>query len=55
MTVEIPFSGQLAESYSPQSSKETMINMFSEVDPGRTKIIRRQRPGLTLKEALANT
>ncbi|MCP5007894.1 MAG: hypothetical protein GY941_28760, partial [Planctomycetes bacterium] len=55
MTIEIPFSGQLAESYSPQSSKETMINMFSEVDPGRTKIIRRQRPGLTLKEALANT
>lgn len=55
MNVEIPFSGHLSESFSPQSSKETMINMFSEIDPGRTKVIRRQRPGLTLKEALAGS
>lgn len=48
--IEIPFSGQLAESFSPQSSKENLINVFSEIDPGRTKIIRRQRPGLTLVE-----
>lgn len=49
--IEIPFSGQLAESFSAQSSRENLINMFSEIDPGRTQIIRRQRPGLTLSQA----
>jgi len=49
--ISLPFSNKLGESYSPQASKETMINMFSEVDPGRSQIIRRQRPGLTLEQA----
>lgn len=49
--IELPFAGKLGASYSPQSSKEDMINMFSEIDAGRTQVIRRQRPGLTLVEA----
>lgn len=48
--IPLPFSNQIGESYSPQSSKETLINMFAEVDPGRAKIIRRQRPCLSLEE-----
>lgn len=49
--MEIPFSSQLAESFSPQSSKENLLNCFAEIDPGRAKIIRRQRHGLTLTDA----
>ena len=51
--LEIPFSGHIGESFSRQSSQESLTNMFSQVDPGRTQVIRRQRPGLTLRDGTA--
>lgn len=53
-TVEIPFAIQEGASGAVQNSQETLVNMFAEVTTsGRSRLIRRQRPGLT--RALANT
>lgn len=51
MAIEIPFSNKLGESFSAQAGRETLVNMFAEADEGRSQIIRRQRPGLTLVES----
>lgn len=42
--LEVPFSVQEGKSASPQNSRETLINMFVEVEnSGRRRVIRRQR------------
>lgn len=47
MKLELPFATQEGESVVEQNSRETLINMFAEVEvSGRRRLIRRQRPGL---------
>ena len=54
MPVELPFAQQAGESSVIQNSRETLINMYAEVDvSGRKRLIRRQRAGL--RRLLANT
>lgn len=51
--MEVPFSNQIGESAVPQNSRETLENMFAEMETsGRRKIIRRQRAGLVLQRTL---
>lgn len=53
-SIEIPFATQAAESSVTQNSRETLLNMYSEIEvAGRKKLIRRQRAGL--RQLLANT
>lgn len=53
MKIEVPFSTYEGQSVVEQNSRETLINMFAEVEmSGRRKLIRRQRPGIAV--ALAN-
>lgn len=44
--IEIPFAAQEGNSSSPQNSRETLVNMWAEIETsGKKNIIRRQRPG----------
>lgn len=52
--IEIPFATQAAESSVTQNSRETLLNMYSEIEvAGRKQLIRRQRAGL--RRLVANT
>jgi hypothetical protein len=52
--VEIPFATYEGASVVEQNSRETLVNMFAEIEvSGRKKLIRRQRPGVAV--ALANS
>lgn len=52
--VEVPFAVQEGATGATQNSRETLINMYAEIGPsGRSRLIRRQRPGLV--RVLANT
>lgn len=52
--VEVPFAVQEGASGSTQNSRETLINLYAEItQSGRSKLVRRQRPGLS--RVLANT
>lgn len=52
--IDLPFAVQKGDAGVTQNSRETLINMYAEVEvSGRSRIIRRQRPGLTLSQALA--
>lgn len=52
--IELPFATQAGESSVTQNSRETLINMYSEIEvAGRKRLIRRQRAGL--RQLLANT
>ena len=52
--LQIPFSNQVGESVVEQNSRETLINMFGQIEiSGRRKIIRRQRMGVDQVYALA--
>lgn len=45
--IELPFATQAGESSVTQNSRETMMNMYSEIEvSGRKQLIRRQRAGL---------
>lgn len=47
--LEGPFAAQEGNSGISQNSKETLLNMYAEIEnSGRSKLIRRQRPGLHL-------
>lgn len=53
VTIEVPFSNQEGRSSVAQNSRETLINMFAEVETsGRRKIIRRQRMSVEPVEPL---
>lgn len=53
MKVELPFAQQQGDAGVQQNSRESLINMYAEVEPsGRQQLIRRQRPGLN--QVLAN-
>jgi len=48
MYVEVPFATQAGESTVIQNSRETLVNMYAEIEAsGRKRLIRRQRAGLT--------
>lgn len=52
--MELPFATQAGESSVGQNSRETLVNMYSEIDvSGRKRLIRRQRAGL--RRLIANT
>lgn len=52
--MEVPFANQEGQSTIEQNSRETLVNMFAEIQvSGRRKIIRRQRACLELVQALA--
>lgn len=52
--IELPFATQAGESSVSQNSRETLMNMYSEVEvSGRKRLVRRQRAGL--RQLLANT
>ncbi|MGL5733300.1 MAG: hypothetical protein ACRCYS_00420, partial [Beijerinckiaceae bacterium] len=45
--LEVPFSNQEGQSSVEQNSRETLVNMFAEIEvTGRKRLIRRQRAGL---------
>lgn len=45
--IELPFAAQDGKTGLTQNSRETLLNMYSEaVQGGRSKLVRRQRPGL---------
>lgn len=49
---EIPFAIQEGATGVPQNSRETLVNMYAEQPPsGRSKLVRRQRPGLAVAKA----
>lgn len=51
---DLPFAIQAGESSVTQNSRETLMNMYSEIEvSGRKQLIRRQRAGL--RQLLANT
>lgn len=52
--IELPFAAQDGKTGLTQNSRETLLNMYSEVisHGGRSKLVRRQRPGLTVRESL---
>lgn len=53
MKVNVPFAVQVGDNGITQNSQETLVNMYAEIVPsGRSRLIRRQRPGLSLKKAL---
>lgn len=50
--VELPFAVQKGDNGVTQNSRERLINMYAEPEvSGRSRIVRRQRPGLTLVQA----
>lgn len=52
--IEVPFATQAGESSVTQNSRETLLNMYSEMEvAGRKRLIRRQRAGL--RRLVANT
>ena len=51
--VELPFATQAGESSVTQNSRETLVNMYSEIETSGKRLLRRQRAGLRL--LLANT
>lgn len=52
--IELPFATQAGESSVTQNSRETLMNMYSEIEvAGRKRLIRRQRAGL--RRLVANT
>ena len=52
--IELPFATQAGESSVTQNSRETLMNMYSEIEvTGRKRLIRRQRAGL--RRLVANT
>jgi len=51
--VELPFAVQAGESSVTQNSRETLINMYSEIEVSGKRVLRRQRAGL--RRLLANT
>lgn len=54
--IELPFATQAGESSVTQNSRETLLNMYSEIEvSGRKKLIRRQRAGLRRLVANAGT
>ena len=56
MAVEVPFAVQAGESSVTQNSRETMMNMYSEIEvSGRKQLIRCQRAGLRRLVANAGT
>lgn len=52
--IELPFAAQDSKTGLTQNSREELLNMYSEVvqHGGRSKLVRRQRPGLTVSQAL---
>lgn len=53
--LEIPFALQEGNSGVEQNSRETLINMYAEPQVGgKKRLVRRQRPGITLKTTKAN-
>jgi hypothetical protein len=53
-SMELPFATQAGESSVSQNSRETLMNMYSEIDvSGRKRLIRRQRAGL--RRLIANS
>lgn len=52
--IDLPFAAQEGKSGLTQNSREQLLNMYSEVvqHGGRSKLVRRQRPGLTVSETL---
>lgn len=52
--IELPFATQAGESTVLQNSRETLVNMYSDVQvSGRKQLVRRQRAGL--RQLVANT
>jgi hypothetical protein len=52
-SVELPFATQSAESSVTQNSRETLINMYSEIEVSGKRLLRRQRAAL--RRIVANT
>lgn len=52
MALEAPFAAQQGNAGVPQNSRETLINMFAEAGEGKSKLTRRQRPGVRLVDAV---
>jgi hypothetical protein len=52
--LELPFAAQDSKTGLTQNSREQLLNMYSEViqHGGKSKLVRRQRPGLTVSEQL---
>lgn len=54
--IEIPFASYEGKSSVAQNSNETLINMFAQVEiSGRSRLVRRQRPGIQLTTSDATT
>lgn len=51
--IELPFAAQEADGGFSQHSRESLLNMYVEKAEGKSKIVRRQRPGLTLVESIS--
>lgn len=54
--IDLPFAAQKGDNGVTQNSRETLINMYAEPESsGRSRLLRRQRPGLTLSQALTDS
>lgn len=53
--IELPFAAQDSKTGLTQNSRENLLNMYAEViqHGGRSKLVRRQRPGLTTANSIA--
>lgn len=53
--LDLPFAVQEGDSGVTQNSREMLLNMYAEPEgSGRSRLVRRQRPGLTLQSAQAD-
>ncbi len=53
--MEHPFSFQEGDAGVAQNSQETLVNMYAEIETsGKSKLVRRQRPGLNTTVLVAN-